>query len=436
MEGLIMTAQLLLGLSIIVGIHELGHMIAAKYFGMRVEKYSIGFPPKIFSIQKGETEYSLGSIPLGGFVKISGMVDESLDTEKMKEPPKPWEFRAKPAWQRLIVMMGGIIMNIVMGIFIFICMTFFLGEEYISGKEAREGIVAHELAQEVGLQTGDKIMNVNGRRVEKFNDLLNPDVLLGENSYYTIKRDETTKKIEIPSDFAESLSSAGKRQFVSPITTFSVGKVLSGKGADKAGLKKGDQILKVNDREVKYFHEIRDVLQQNQGKTVNLTVKRGDQTLKLEGPVDEQGMLGFRPELNIETEKVAYGPLEAVSKGTVKSFSVLFLQIRAFGKMFSGDLDVRKSLSGPIGIAQEFGPTWNWQRFWSLTGVISLILAFMNFLPIPALDGGHVMFLTYEIVTRRKPSDKFMEVAQKAGMIILLSIMAFVIYNDVVKTFF
>ena len=218
-----MIGQLILGLSILVGLHEMGHLLAAKAFGMRVEQFSIGFPPKIFGRKFGETEYTLGAIPLGGFVKISGMVDESLDKNQLAGPPQPWEFRSKPAWQRLIVMMGGIIVNVITGIIIYSAIVFTYGETYLPAREARYGIVAHDLAQQIGLQTGDKILEVNGKSLDKFSDITSPELLLGSNSQYTVERNGDILNIPVPNNLVDVLSSGKDKLFVSPIAPFSVG---------------------------------------------------------------------------------------------------------------------------------------------------------------------------------------------------------------------
>jgi regulator of sigma E protease len=436
MEALIMAGQLILGLSILVGLHELGHLVAAKVFGMRVEQYSIGFPPKIFGFKYGETEYSLGAVPLGGFVKISGMVDESLDTDKLSEEPKPWEFRSKPAWQRLIVMMGGIIVNVITGIIIFIALVYMNGERYLPASEARYGIVAHELAQEIGLRTGDKIVKINGNTFQDFDDVRSSKVFLSSNSYYTVERDGKLIDIAIPNNFIEKLSDKkSAERFLEPIRPFKVGKVAPGYPAEKAGLETGDKVLAVNGTPVNFFHEFQQILQQNKGKEITLTVERNGKELELKSGVTEEGTLGIGVEELLQYATINYSLGEAVVKGTDKAFGVVFDNIKAFGKIFRGEVSATKSISGPIGIAQIFGGTWVWERFWYITGLLSMILAFMNFLPIPALDGGHVMFLMYEIVSGRSPSDRFLEVAQKVGMVILLSLMVFAIANDTFKIF-
>ena len=432
-----MTAQLLLGLSILVGLHEFGHLLAAKAFGMRVEKYSIGFPPKIWGFQYGETEYSIGAIPLGGFVKITGMIDESLDTESLGAEPQPWEFRAKPAWQRLIVMMGGIVVNVITGIVIFILLVFNYGESYISKEELNKyGIVAHELGREIGLKTGDKITKVNGKDYRKFNDLVSPELLLSNDAYYTVDRDGKEIKVEIPKGFLDKFSDQ-KSSFLDYRFTFKVGPVQAGSPADKGGLEEGDKIGSINGVSVKFFDQLRDQLKANSGKEIQASIlKESGEKEVLTFMVGDDGILGFQPLqlLNFSHTEYTFG--ESMVKGTNQAFKVVWVNIVAFGKIFRGEVSASKSISGPIRIAQIFGGTWNWHKFWRNTGLLSMVLAFMNFLPIPALDGGHVVFLSYEIISGQKPSDKFLENAQKVGMILLLSIMVFAIFNDIFMTWF
>lgn len=439
MEILIKAGQLILSLSLLVGLHELGHMLAAKFFGMRVEKFSIGFPPKIWGFKFGETEYSLGAIPLGGFVKISGMVDESLDTKTLTEEPQEWEFRAKPAWQRLIVMMGGIIINLITGIFIYIMISYVLGDTYISKDELnKRGIVAHELAQDIGLKTGDKILKVNGSDYEKFSDIIGFEVLLGDNSTYTVDRNGEILEIAIPNDLINSLPDKKRsNNFIEPIIPFSVGEVSAADGgAKEAGLRKGDRFVTINDQSTAYFHELKAILTENKGKNIIAEVKGDDgEVRKLQMPVSENGTLGFMPVRDLNLSKLEYSFAEAIPVGTKEAFGLLWANIQGFRKLFTGDVDPRKSIQSPLGIANLFGATWDWVRFWNLTGLLSLVLAFMNFLPIPALDGGHVVFLSYEMLSGRKPSDRFLENAQKVGMVLLLGLMSFAFLNDILKWF-
>lgn len=438
MEFLIMAGQLILGLSILVGLHELGHLLAAKAFGMRVEQYFIGFPPKVFSLKRGETEYGIGAIPLGGFVKISGMIDESLDTAQMKADPQPWEFRAKPAWQRLIVMLGGIIVNVIVGILIFVVLAYKNGNTYLAAKDAKYGIVAYDLAKSIGLQTGDKIVKVNGRTINDFNEIRGSDVFLGENSSYTVERNGQFIDIDIPNNFVDKLAdkkNAG--EFIDPVEPFNVREVAASTPAAKAGLKAGDVITSVNGKPIRFYHEFVQMVKPLREKPVALGIDRNGKPLTLNMTTTADGTVGFRPEFLLTVTKQEYTFGEALSVGTAKAFSVVYDNIKGFGKIFRGDVSASKALSGPIGIAQNlFGGVWIWDRFWTVTGLLSMALAFMNALPIPALDGGHATILGYEIISGRKPSDRFLEGAQRVGMVILLSLMAFAIFNDVFKAVF
>lgn len=433
-----MAAQLLLGLTILVGMHELGHMLTAKYFGMKVEKFSIGFPPKVFAFKKGETEYSLGAIPLGGFVKISGMVDESLDTENLSQEPKSWEFRAKPAWQRLIVMMGGIIVNLLLGVVIFIGIFWFYGEKYYAREDVnRHGIVAYELAEKIGLKTGDKILLVNGKEFEKFpQDILTPELLLSDSGYYTIERNGETLRIDIPPTLISDLSSNKKARFLSAAMPFAVKKVVAGSAAERGGLEEEDIITGVNGDTVAYFQMFQEMLFANKGKMVTMSVLRDGSVRELHLQVGEDGRVGFEVKPLLEESSGAYPLMKAIPAGTERAFGVIINTIKGIGAMFKGTINPSDSVAGPLLIAQEYGGEWIWERFWFLTASLSMVLAFMNFLPIPALDGGHVMFLTYEMIAGRKPSDKFLENAQKVGMLLLLTLMLLVFGNDFYKTLF
>ena len=434
-DALVMTGQLIMGLTILVGIHELGHMLTAKWFGMRVEKFAIGFPPKVVGKKIGETEYMIGLIPLGGFVKITGMVDESLDTATLSEEPKPYEFRAKPAWQRLIVMMGGIIFNVILGILIFVSLVFFYGENYLPASEAKYGVVANDLGQQMGFQTGDKVVRINGDSFDEFYDIYDPEVLVGRNSYYTVDRDGELVDIKVPVDLLDKMLDKGQRPFVEEAWPFEVEQVVPNSAAAKAGLQEEDVIAKVGDQEIRFFHELQAALQAHAGQTIDITVQRGSEFVDLTAQIGDDGTIGFRPKslLNYATREYSFA--EAIPVGTSQAFGFLSTTLKGIGKIFRGEVSASKSLSGPIGIAQVFGGTFNWFKFWTIVGMLSMWLAFFNFLPIPALDGGHVLFLGYEIVSGQKPTDNFLETAQKAGMVLLLTLMAFVIFNDVFKLF-
>lgn len=431
-----MVGQLILGLSILVGLHELGHLLTAKMFGMRVEKFSIGFPPKIAGFQWGETEYSIGAIPLGGFVKISGMVDESMDSAQMASEPQPWEFRSKPAWQRLIVMLGGVIVNVITGIIIFVVLVYNNGETFFSRDQVlQNGIVAYEIGESIGFQTGDKILDINGQTYQGLNDLSSGSALLSENGYYTVDRNGETIKIEIPRGFINSFNneeSLGK--FVSIRFPFDILDVSQDGAAKAAGIKAGDKIVSVNGKEITFFDEMQVALGNAKNKQAEIILLSEGQPKTITVPVSEEGTIGIAANPLIEPVKREYGFGEAVSKGTTRAFSVVIVNAKALGKMFTGEVSA-KNVSGPIGMAKIYGDTWDWVKFWSITGLISMILAFMNLLPIPALDGGHVMFLLYEMISGRTPSDRFLENSQKVGMVILLALMVFAIGNDILKLF-
>lgn len=443
MEWMVSLAQLLLSLSILVAVHEMGHLLAAKYFGMRVEQFSIGFPPKIWSFKKGETEYAISAIPLGGYVKISGMIDESLDTDAMKQDPQPWEFRSKPAWQRLIVMLGGIIVNVIIGIMIFIGITWVYGDSFMLKDAVNNngGFAVGPVGEKIGLKSGDKIIKINGQDYQFVEELLKAETLLSTDGSYTVDRNGEVIDVKIPHNLIEefnSKQSAGT--FLSFRFTPIIARVAPESIADRVKLQVDDQIVEINGMPIQYFDQMAAAIKSS-GDSIAFKVARARQVLSFKEKFDKENpTIGFNakvPEAFIKSAEhvVHYSFLESVPKGTERAFTTLVTQVKAFGKMISGKLNPQKSLSGPIGIMQAFGSDWDWQRFWSLTGVLSLVLAFMNLLPIPALDGGHVMFLSYEIISRRKPSDKFLEAAQKVGMVFLLALMVFIFANDIFKMF-
>jgi regulator of sigma E protease len=435
MDTLIMVAQLLLGLSILVGLHELGHLLTAKMFGMRVEKFSIGFPPKVLGFKWGETEYSIGAVPLGGFVKISGMVDESMDTEQLSSEPQPYEFRSKPTWQRLIVMLGGIIVNVVTGILIFVVLVYQKGETYYSRDHViTHGIVAYEIGQRIGFQDGDRILDINGLPYESINDLSSGEALLSSGGFYTVKRNDQIVQIDIPRGFINSFGDEqSMRQFIELRHPIEVMEIASGSSAEAAGFRPGDKITAVEGAPVAYINELQRELAEYKGQQINLSVEREGSLIEKTVTISAEGTIGF---INAPLEPVVkkYGIGESMAKGTEKAFGVVIVNAKALGKMFTGEVST-KNVSGPIGMAKIYGKKWDWVKFWSITGLISMILAFMNLLPIPALDGGHVMFLLYEMISGRTPSDKFLENAQKVGMVLLLALMVFAIGNDIIKLF-
>ena len=431
-----MAFQMILALSIIVAIHEFGHLITAKIFGMRVEKYFIGFPPKIFSFRYKGTEYGLGSVPLGGFVKISGIIDESFDTKHVNKKPEPWEFRAKPAWQRLIVMLGGIVLNVITGIIIFVLLTYKNGDQFISKDEInKHGIVALDLGKEVGLETGDKIININGEDWIKDTDLFNPNVFFEEESFYTIERNGNIIKVSFPDDFLNKFSSQKEiNSFIKIRSPFTINEVVKGSEAYNSGIKKGDKIISIDDEDIIDMFEFHEKIKDN--NNINLKILRDKKLININVSKNSEGKIGIvmKPDA-INYSKINYSFYESIPIGTVQAFSIVVINVKAFGQMFSGNIDPRKSMSGPIGIAQIFGSNFNWDKFWRLTGLISMVLAFMNLLPIPALDGGHALFISVELLTGYKPSEKFLEYSTRFGVIILLTLMGFVIINDIYKLF-
>ncbi|MCE2707840.1 MAG: RIP metalloprotease RseP [Bacteroidota bacterium] len=437
METLIMVGQLLLGLSILVGLHELGHLLTAKLFGMRVEKFSIGFPPKIAGFQWGETEYSIGAIPLGGFVKIAGMVDESLDTSNLSSEPQPWEFRSKPAWQRLIVMLGGIIVNVITGVIIFVALVYSNGETYFSRDQVlQHGIVAYEYGEAIGLKTGDKIIDINGQDYQSIAELSSGSALLSENGYYTVDRKGEIIKISIPRGFINTFNSEEAfSKFIAIRFPFKVVDVEPGSGAEAVGISAEDKIVAINGQPITYFDEMQAALKQVTNQTAQLVRQKGAVLDTLAIPVTAEARIGITIEPLIQPVKKEYGLMESMVKGTSRAFGAVIVNAKALGKMFTGEVSA-KNVSGPIGMAKIYGDQWDWVKFWSITGLISMILAFMNLLPIPALDGGHVVFLLYEMVSGRAPSDKFLEYAQKVGMVILLALMVFALGNDILKLIF
>ncbi len=434
---LTMGIQFLLSLSIIVALHELGHLLFAKFFGMRVESYLVGFPPKLFGFRWGETEYAVGAIPLGGRVKIAGMIDESLDKADVNNNPQPWEFRAKPAWQRLIVVLGGIFFNLISGTIIYIAITFSLGDTYLTKDEVnRYGIVPNAMGVRLGFQEGDQIININGKNFERFADVLNPYTLMMKGGYYTVLRDGHSIRINIPADFITQLSDAKDQgEFVSPRIPFVVEQIQPASGAAQAGLQPGDQIFEVAGEKISYFHQIKALLAAKAGQKILIRYVRAGLPQSTIAEVSAAGVLGFQPKILLSYFKKNYSVGQAIVMGTWKTFHVIRTNLMALGKVLTGEISPSKSLSGPIGIVQVFSKSFNWIHFWSITGFLSLALAFTNLLPIPALDGGHTLWIFYELVTGKTPSDKFLEVTQKIGMAILLFLIGYATINDLYKLF-
>jgi regulator of sigma E protease len=432
---LIQTAQLILSLSILVILHELGHFIPARLFKTRVEKFYLFFDPwfSLFKFKKGDTEYGIGWLPLGGYVKIAGMIDESMDKEQLKNEPQPWEFRSKPAWQRLIIMLGGVTVNAILGVFIYAMVLFVWGQEYIPTSGVKYGIHADSLALEIGLKDGDKIISVDNKVVDKFN-YIPLEIILNNARSIQVERGGETLSVTIPEELIGKLIKHQKT-LIEPAFLPIVQEVIAGTPASKAGMEQNDRIIALNSQNTPFFHDVVKYLQANKNNTVVISVLRNNDTLLLpEVTVTDKGTLGFAVQdvsmqLEVKTEK--YGLLEAFPAGAKKGYETFDSYIKQM-KLISKSPE---SVGGFISIGKQFGSEWDWQRFWLFTAFLSIVLAIMNLLPIPALDGGHVMFLTYEIITGRKPNEKFMEYAQMVGMILLLALLLYANGNDILKLF-
>lgn len=440
MGVLIMVGQVILGLSILIVLHELGHFLAARAFGIKVEKFYLFFDAwgvKLFKFNYKGCEYGIGWLPLGGYVKIAGMIDESMDTEQLKGEPQPWEFRSKPAWQRLIVMLGGIIVNIIVGILVFWMLTFKMGNTDIRMDQLVNGIVPGSIGESIGLKAGDKVIAIDGHRVENYSELISSKVLMGGVAL-TIERDGATKEIKVPADLLNTLSDKKGEKFIEPrVKTTSVAQVAPGSVASKMGFAKGDSIVAVNDIQVPFFDQFRGLIKVSVNKAVVIKVNRAGAEVPLQGTVPADAMLGIgiNHDYSIKSFTTHYTLLEAFPIGAKKAFTVITDNAKGFGKIFKGEVRADKALSGPIGIATLFGTEVDWIRFWSLVGMLSMALAFMNLLPIPALDGGHVLFLLIEMIQGKPLSEKFLEKAQMVGFFILLGLMVFIFGNDIFKLF-
>ncbi len=436
-----MVGQVILALAILISLHELGHFWAARAFGIRVEKFFLFFDAwglKLFSFKKGDTEYGIGWLPLGGYVKIAGMVDESLDKEQLNTPPQSWEFRSKPAWQRLIVMLGGVTVNAILGILIMSFSLMYYGDEYMPNANVKYGIHALPLGKKIGFVDGDKIVNINGQSIDKFSDALNPKIILEDGSYYVVDRNGEQVTIKTPGNFEDLYTKLGKDSgFIVERRKFKIGNIGPASPASKSDLRKDDYILSIDAKTITYFDEVRGALKPNTEQT--FVILRGKDTLTKLIKIEDEAVVGFNPvayEYDSLSKKQYYSVVQAFPEGTKRAKDLIATQLVAFGKMFKGEMDPRKSLAGPIQIGKLFGENWDWFRFWGFTAMISIVLAFMNLLPIPALDGGHVVFLVVEMIIRRPLPEKFMYVMQMIGMFILLALMIFIFGNDIFQTWF
>ena len=444
MEILIKVSQFILSLSLIIVLHEFGHYWPARYFKIKVEKFYLFFDVNfsLFKKKIGETEWGIGWLPLGGYVKIAGMIDESMDKEQMAKPPKSWEFRSKPSWQRLIIMLGGVTVNFIMAIIIYIALAYSYGSSSISLGSIKDGfVITNPILTEAGFRTGDKIITVDGQTLETYSDLRKS--IIGSTNYQ-IERDGNILEIQLPVDFLGKLSSSEDMstfEFRRPFIIQSVSDESLNKDYD---IRQGDRIVSVNGQEIKYADQLDPLLQQNSNQTIEVELIRDTFRIKKTLNVDEDGKLGImygatvQDMVDLGLMKVSinsYSFLESIVAGTNRFASFTGFYIEQFVAIFNPSTGAYKGLGGFISIGNIFPSTWDWQSFWNTTAFLSIMLGVLNLLPIPALDGGHAMFLVYEMISGRKPSDKFMENVQVIGFIILLALVIFANGNDIYKLF-
>ncbi len=450
---LIKVIYLILSLSLLVFLHEMGHYITARWFKIRVDKFYLFFDflfplPNvlkfsIFKKQVGDTEWGLGWFPMGGYVQINGMIDESMDKETMAQPEQPWEFRSKPAWQRLIVMLGGIIVNAILGILIFSGIMYKWGDMYLPTANVKYGIYADSLAQQMNLKTGDKILSVDHEQVENFN-FIAAQIIFNNAHSIQIIRDSQKMDIEIPKGMIGKLSKNKNEGFMDYRRKFVVGDVAAGSGAAKAGLQPLDRIISINDSNMQFFDEVKPFLKNFKNKTIDVGILRNGNVLKKQVYVSESGAMGvmLNDTLDLKFSMKHYSMLGSVPAGYHKSLDIMSNYLKGLNQLFKSlfgksELKASENVGGFISMGKMMPAEWgDWYGFWTLTGILSLVLAFMNLLPIPALDGGHAVFCLYEMITQRKPSPKVLEYAQYVGMAILLALMVYANGNDVYRHFF
>ena len=442
---IIKTLQFLLSLSLLIVLHELGHFIPAKLFKTRVEKFYLFFDVKysLFKKKIGETVYGIGWLPLGGYVKISGMIDESMDTDQMAQEPQPWEFRSKPSWQRLIIMLGGVTVNFLIAFVIYICTSFYYGDTDISTASIQDGYwVTNPVLTDLGVETGDDIVSINGVHYDNYSDLRKNLITADQ---ITIEREGQEKVIALPEDFLGKLSTGEDLTFFELRIPFIVGQVVDSSANISSGLEKGDIFVGMDGTRLKYYDQYRPFLQDHKGQEVTARVQRSGEEVDIPLQVDADGKLGViaggtimqsadMGYFDIVEKRYSFG--ESIGVGTSKFFNQIGSYWQQLEKIFTPSTGAYKGVGGFKAIFDIFPSTWSWQAFWSITAFLSIMLAILNLLPIPALDGGHVMFLIYEMVTGRKPTDKFMEYAQMIGFFLLLALIIFANGNDIYKALF
>ena len=447
MEFVIKISQFLLSLSLLIVLHELGHFIPAKIFKTRVEKFYLFFDIKysLFKKKIGDTVYGIGWLPLGGYVKISGMIDESMDKEQMAKPPQPWEFRSKPTWQRLIIMLGGVTVNFILAIFIYVGMTYYYGDIVLPNDNINDGLfIESTVANKAGLLTGDKIIAVDGTTIETFSEITEK-VLFGKEIIIERKGKQST--VTMPEDFLSQLIDSKEKSFISLREPFVIVKVPDSSFNKGSNLKKGDIIIGLNDVKTKYTDQVKGALNKFKGEKVNAKILRDGNEMEVPLIINEEGKLGmvYASRISLETletldyykyKTLKYGFFESFPVGLKKANDKVGSYIKQFKAIFTPSTGAYKGVGGFKAIYDIFPDFWNWQVFWSITAFLSIMLGVLNLLPIPALDGGHVMFLLYEMVSGRKPSDKFLEYAQMIGFFILIALVLFANGNDIFKAIF
>ena len=434
------TAQFILSFSILVVLHELGHFIPARLFGTRVEKFYLFFNPG-FSLWKkkiGDTEYGIGWVPFGGYVKIAGMIDESMDKEQLKKEPESWELRSKPAYQRLIVMLGGVIVNVVLAIVIFIGIGWYWGDDYLPAKNVSYGVHASALAKQMGMQDGDIIVSVDKKELENF-DALEAKLILTNPTTLEVQRGDSIISLNIPATLATSLAKFKKSDpFVIPRIPVIIDSVGSSAVVLEGAFSKNDTLLKINNTSIQYQYEFIEVKQKYADSIVMVTSKRGNDTVYTKALINGSGQIGLFVKLPYALFKTVHKEFtffQAIPEGVNSCYTTLDNYIQGIKQIFTGKVNANDSLGSLISIGNTFPAAWDWERFWTLTAIFSIILAFMNVLPIPALDGGHALFIIVEMITGRKPGDKFMEYAQIMGMMLMFGLMLYALGLDFWRLF-
>ncbi|MDY3979311.1 MAG: RIP metalloprotease RseP [Tidjanibacter sp.] len=434
MDILIKILQFVLSFSLLVIVHECGHFIFAKIFHVRVEQFHLFFGRPWVKWHWGETEYGIGWIPFGGFVKLAGMIDESLDTEQLKREPQPWEFRTKPAWQRLLIMIGGVVMNVILAFVIYVAMSYTWGDRYISNQNMPYGYAFNQMAEELGFRDGDHIVSIGGQPIDDYAQIMT-SLLIDDDKTTVVERDGSRVTLQIPVQSVVKL--AEQSDFILPRYPFVVGEVLEGSGAAEGGLRSGDKLIGIDHREARFFDQYQTLFDDAAGRTVELAVLRGVDTLLLSVNVSDAGKIGVTVDSSgvVEVCTRQYTLLQAIPAG----FHRVGVEIGDYWKQLKmivqPKTEMYKALGGPLSIGSIFPSEWNWEYFWRITALLSVVLAVMNILPIPALDGGHVLFLLVEVVTRRRPSDRFLTIAQTIGMLLLFALMIYATWNDIVRLF-